>query len=44
MSRLFAVTKSLDEIVAQFAVDMAPAIEVPSETIEGTPVLVSTQN
>ena len=40
MSRLFAVTKSLEEIVAQFAVDMAPAVEVPSETVEGTPGLI----
>lgn len=36
MSRLFAVTKSLEEIVTHFAVDMAPAVEVPSETVEGT--------
>lgn len=40
MSRLFAVTKSLEEIVAHFAVDMAPALEVPSETVEGTPGLI----
>ncbi|CDM60274.1 MULTISPECIES: hypothetical protein [Rhizobium] len=40
MSRLFAVTKSLDEIVAHFTVDMAPALEVPSETVEGTPGLI----
>ena len=40
MSRLFAVTKSLEEIVGQFAVDMAPALEVPSETVEGTPGLI----
>ncbi len=40
MSRLFAVTKSLEEIVAHFGVDMAPALEVPSETVEGTPGLI----
>ncbi|MNV94949.1 hypothetical protein D3C71_1897920 [compost metagenome] len=40
MSRLFAITKSLEEIVAHFAVDMAPALEVPSETVEGTPGLI----
>lgn len=40
MSRLFAVTKSLGEIVAHFAVDIAPALGVPSETIEGTPGLI----
>jgi hypothetical protein len=40
VSRLFAVTKSLEEIVAHFAVDMAPAVEVPSETVEDTPGLI----
>ena len=40
MSRLFGVTKSLEEIVAHFAVDMAPTLEVPSETVEGTPGLI----
>ncbi len=40
MSRLFAVTKSLEEIVAHFAVDMAPALEVPSETVEVTNGLI----
>ena len=40
MSRLFAVTKSLEEIVAHFAVDIAPALDVPNETIEGTPGLM----
>ncbi|MET3758279.1 putative SOS response-associated peptidase YedK [Rhizobium binae] len=40
MSRLFAVTKSLEEIVTHFAVDMAPAVKVPSETVEGTPGLI----
>ncbi len=40
MSRLFAVTKSLEEIVTHFAIDMARTLEVPSETVEGTPGLI----
>ncbi len=36
MSRLFAVTKSLDEIIDHFQVDVVPPVEVPPETIEGT--------
>lgn len=35
MSRLFAVTRSLEEIVAHFAVDIAPTLEVPSDTVGG---------
>ena len=40
MSRLFAVTKSLQEIVDHFGVDVPTLTEVPSETIEGTPGLI----
>lgn len=40
MSRLFAVTKSREEIVAHFHVDVSSAADVPTETIEGTPGLV----
>lgn len=40
MSRLFALTRSLDEIVAHFAIDVKPDIEVPSETVEGTRGLI----
>ncbi|TWF42243.1 SOS response-associated peptidase family protein [Neorhizobium alkalisoli] len=36
MSRLFSITRSLEEIVEHFAVDIVPPVEVPSETIEGT--------
>ncbi|MCQ1839148.1 SOS response-associated peptidase family protein [Neorhizobium galegae] len=36
MSRLFSVTKSVEEIVAHFNVDVSPSVEVPSETVEGT--------
>lgn len=40
MSRLFAVTKSIQEIVDHFGVDVPPSADVPSETIEGTPGLI----
>lgn len=36
MARLFAVTKSLDEVVDHFGVDASSSLDVPSETIEGT--------
>ncbi|PWE54439.1 DUF159 family protein [Metarhizobium album] len=40
MSRLFSVSRSLEEIVAHFGVDVVPPLEVPPETIEGTYGLV----
>lgn len=40
MSRLFAVSRPLEEIVAHFGVDVVPPLEVPPETIEGTYGLV----
>jgi len=40
MSRLFAVARSLEEIVDHFKVDVSNAEAVPSETIEGTTGLV----
>ncbi|KQV40540.1 MULTISPECIES: SOS response-associated peptidase family protein [unclassified Rhizobium] len=40
MSRLFAITRSIEEVVSEFAVDVQSATDVPSETIEGMPGLV----
>ncbi|KQU08080.1 SOS response-associated peptidase family protein [Rhizobium sp. Leaf453] len=40
MSRLFAITRSIEEVVAEFAVDVQSATDVPSETIEGMPGLI----
>ncbi|MCV9960291.1 SOS response-associated peptidase family protein [Pararhizobium sp. BT-229] len=40
MSRLFAVTRTLDEIVEHFGVDVAQPIDVPNETVEGTQGLI----
>lgn len=40
MSRLFAITRSMDEIVAHFGVDVPTSVEVPSETVEGTQGLI----
>ncbi|QND16957.1 hypothetical protein HB775_24680 (plasmid) [Rhizobium leguminosarum bv. trifolii] len=40
MSRLFAVIRTIDEIVAYFGVDDPPAISVPTETVEGSPGLI----
>lgn len=40
MSRLFAITRNMDEIVAHFDVDVPVSVEVPSETIEGTQGLI----
>lgn len=40
MSRLFAITRTLEEIVQHFGVDVQGASEVASETIEGTPGLI----
>lgn len=40
MSRLFALTRTLDEIVARFGVDVPTSIDVPSETVEGTQGLI----
>lgn len=36
MSRLFAITKTMNEIVPEFGVDLPSAVDVPMETIEGT--------
>lgn len=40
MSRLFAITRKMDEIIDHFRIDVPPAVEVPSETIEGTQGLI----
>lgn len=40
MSRLFAVARGMNEIVAHFGIDVPPVFEVPSETIEGTQGLI----
>ncbi|MBW6425442.1 SOS response-associated peptidase family protein [Rhizobium sp. XQZ8] len=40
MSRLFAVTKSIEEIVEHFGIDVPASFDVPSETIEGTQGLI----
>lgn len=43
MSRLFAVTRTLGEIVAHFAVDVPTTVQVPGETVEGGNGLVVIQ-
>ena len=35
MSRLFAITRTMDEIVAHFGIDVPSAMDVPTETVEG---------
>lgn len=35
MSRLYAITRTMDEIVAHFGVDVPLVMDVPTETIEG---------
>lgn len=40
MSRLFAVAKQLDEIVAHFGVDVPSTTSVPTETVEGSDGLI----
>lgn len=40
MSRLFAITRSMVEIIDHFRIDVPSAVEIPSETIEGTQGLI----
>ncbi len=40
MSRLYAITRTMDEIVAHFGVDVASPVDLPCETIEGTHGLI----
>ncbi len=40
MSRLFAITKTMPEIVEHFCVDVASALNVPSETVEAADGLI----
>ncbi|WP_075292906.1 SOS response-associated peptidase family protein [Pararhizobium arenae] len=40
MSRLYAVTRKLEDIVTHFNIDVHRADEIPSETIEGGPGLI----
>ncbi len=40
MSRLFAVTRTAEEIVKYFGIDVCPPITVPTETVEGTQGLI----
>lgn len=40
MSRLFAITRTMEEIVAHFGIDVPSAVDVPTETIEGTAGLI----
>ena len=40
MSRLFAISRPIEEIVAHFAVNVSSVTSVPPETIEGTPGLI----
>jgi hypothetical protein len=44
VSRLFAITKGLDKIVVHFAVDMTPAIAVPSVTVVDAAGLIVLEN
>jgi len=37
MSRLFAIARTMEEIVARFSIDVPPSFDVPSETVEGAP-------
>ena len=40
MARLFAITRTVKEIVDYFGVDEVPDIPVPTETVEGTQGLI----
>lgn len=40
MSRLFAVARTVEEVVTHFRIDVVPSFEVPSETVEGAPGLI----
>jgi putative SOS response-associated peptidase YedK len=40
MSRLFAIARTIEEIVAQFRIDVSNVGDIPSETIEGAPGLI----
>ncbi len=43
MSRLYAITRTIDEIAAHFATDVLPVAGVADETIEGAPGLIVTE-
>lgn len=40
MSRLFSISRPIEEIVAHFGVNLSSVASVPSETVEGTPGLI----
>jgi len=40
MSRLFAVARTVEEVVTHFRIDVVPSFKVPSETVEGAPGLI----